>query len=45
MIAFIVSVTTESARYEYPAIAAHVIDLQADAIDRFGPCKFKARPA
>lgn len=29
----------------YPAIAKHVFDLHAAAIDEYGICKFSARPA
>lgn len=28
----------------YPAIAKHVFDLHAEAINRFGLCSFSARP-
>lgn len=43
---FIVTVRLDAGGvHVYPAIAKSVFDLHAQAIDRFGPCKFSARPA
>lgn len=42
---FHVYIVADDGIHEYDAIAAHVVDLNLDAIDRFGLCKFSARRA
>ena len=43
---FIVTIKTATGlALEYPAIAFSTFDLHAEAIDRFGLCKFSARRA